>query len=169
MDDGRTEPFEPYQPETSYDWDYEEEPPRGGTPKILWGRIVAIFAVLVFGFLIGRLTGGGDEGVSQEKYAAATKRVNTLEQQLAAALASNDNPPPDDTASPPADDATPTPTPPQGKTRTYIVEPGDTLRGIAEHFYDDASLDDFIAEANGITDATQLSVGAELTIPPKPE
>jgi LysM repeat protein len=168
MDDGRTEPFEPYQPETSYEWDYEEEPPRGGTPKILWGRIIAIFGVLVVGFLLGRVTGGGSEGVSQQTYDALKKKNSTLEQQLAAALASNDNPP-DNAATPPVDDTTPSPTPATGKSKTYVVQQGDTLRGIAEKFYGDASLDDFIADANGITDATQLSVGAELTIPPKPE
>jgi nucleoid-associated protein YgaU len=49
------------------------------------------------------------------------------------------------------------------------VQAGDTLTTIAEDFYKDASLADFIAEANSITDATQLSVGAEIIIPPKPE
>jgi 5'-nucleotidase len=52
---------------------------------------------------------------------------------------------------------------------TYVVESGDTLASIAEDFYGDASLDDFLAEANGITDPSSLSVGTELTIPPKPE
>ena len=168
MDDGRTEPFEPYQPETSYDWDYEEEPPRGGAPKILWGRIIAVAVVFLVGLLIGRAFagGGGDEGPSQSSYDALKKRVSTLEQQLAAARAAAENPPADET--PAADDtATPSPEAPTG-TKTYEVKPGDTLRGIAEKFYDDASLDDLIAEANGITDATQLSVGRILTIPPKP-
>jgi nucleoid-associated protein YgaU len=168
MDDGRTEPFEPYQPETSYDWDYEEEPPRGGTPKILWGRIIAVAVVFLLGLLIGRALGGGGDGVSQESYDAVKKRVSTLEQQLAAARAEAENPPQDD-STPVADDPTESASPaPPADTKTYVVKQGDTLRGIAEKFYDDASLDDLIAEANGITDATQLSVGRELTIPPKP-
>ena len=167
MDDGRTEPFEPYQPETSYDWDYEEEPPRGGGPKILWGRIIAVAVVFLVGLLLGRALGGGNEGVPQATYQKVKEQVSTLQQQLAAARAAAEKPP-DDNASPPADEASASPSPAQPEGKTYIVKPGDTLRGIAQKFYGDASLDDFIAEANGITDATQLSVGTELTIPPKP-
>ena len=165
MDDGRTEPFEPYQPETSYDWDYEEEPAKGGAPKILWGRVVAILVVLLAAFFIGRATAGSD-GVPQERVDELQATNERLEQELEAALAQqqnqNETPPPDDaTESPPPDD--------QAGSEIYVVKPGETLRGIAEDKYGDASLDDVIADANGIDDPTQISVGQELIIPPKPE
>lgn len=164
MDDGRTEPFEPYQPESSYDWDYEDEPPKGGGPKILWGRVVAILVVLLAAFFIGRATGGSD-GVPPERLEELRETNAQLEQQLAEARAQqedeqNQSPPPDATESPP---------PEQTESEIYVVKPGDTLRGIAEDQYGDASLDDIIAEANGIDDPTQISVGQELIIPPEPE
>jgi hypothetical protein len=165
MDDGRTEPFEPYQPETSYDWDYEEEPPKPGAPKILWGRLVAILVVIVLAFLLGRATAGSD-GVSQERYDALQEQRDQIQDALDAALeqraeqAEESPPPSEDSESPPPDNS---------DSEIYVVQEGDTLRGIAEKFYDDASLDDVIADANGIDDPTQISVGQELIIPPKPE
>jgi LysM repeat protein len=162
MDDGRTEPFEPYQPETSYEWDYEEEPPQGGRPKILWGRIIAIAIVVLIAFLIGRATAGG--GVSQDAYDLLKRKNASLEQQLNDARAAANNaqtPPVDNTASPAASES------PAGDTKSYVVKPGDTLRGIAEKFYGDPALDDYIAEANGI-EGSIIHAGDELTIPPKP-
>ena len=165
MDDGRTEPFEPYQPETSYDWDYEEQPPRGPAPKILWGRIALLAAVFLVAFLIGRATGGGG-GVSQESYDSLKRQNNSLEQELAAAKEELKNPP-DQNASPAATATAAATEAPEGDSVTYIVKPGDTLSGIADKYYDDPSLADFIAEANGI-DPGGLRPGIELTIPPKP-
>jgi nucleoid-associated protein YgaU len=165
MDDGRTEPFEPYQPETSYDWDYEDEPAKGGAPKILWGRVVAIFVVLLAAFFIGRATAGSD-GVPQERVDELQEANDRLQQELDAALAQQEN---ERNESPPPDDATESPPPDDGESKIYVVKEGDTLRGIAEKEYGDASLDDVIADANGIEDPTQISVGQELIIPPKPE
>ncbi|HEY7875760.1 MAG TPA: LysM domain-containing protein [Actinomycetota bacterium] len=167
MDDGRTEQFEPYQPETSYDWDYEDEPPKGGAPKILWGRVVAILAVLLLAFFLGRATAGSG-GISQDRFDELQDENTQLEQQLNQALAQQQND--DATQSPPPDDATESPAPDgNGDSEIYVVKPGDTLRGIAEKFYGDASLDDVIADANGIDDPTQISVGQELIIPPEPD
>lgn len=166
MDDGRTEPFEPYQPETSYDWDYEEQPPKGGAPKILWGRVIAIFVVLLAAFFIGRATAGSG-GVPQERVDRLEADNERLQQELEAALTQAENqqnetpPPTDETETPPPDEPS--------DSEIYVVKPGDTLRGIAEDQYGDASLDDIIADANGIDDPTQISVGQELIIPPKPE
>lgn len=169
MDDGRTEPFEPYQPETSYEWDYEDEPPKAGAPKILWGRVVTILVVVLLAFLLGRATGGGG-GVDQAQYDKLKRQYNSVQQQLAAALASPDPDPQQPTNESPAPaespDANASQAPPG--TKTYEVQPGDTLRGIAEHFYKDASLDDLIATANGITDPASIRPGQVLTIPPKP-
>jgi LysM repeat protein len=165
MDDGRTEPFEPYQPETSYDWDYADEPPKGGAPKILWGRVVAILVVLLAAFFLGRATGGSD-GVPQSRFDELQEDNDQLQQELQAALAQQEN---QQNESPAPTDETESPPPDPSKSEIYVVKPGDTLRGIAEEKYGDASLDDIIADANGIDDPTQISVGQELIIPPKPD
>ena len=50
------EPYEP--PQTDYEWDYDEEPARHETPKVLWGRIAILGVFLIAAFLIGRMTAG---------------------------------------------------------------------------------------------------------------
>lgn len=165
MNDGVTEPFEPYQPDDSgYDWDYEPEPQRSG-PKVLWGRVALLAIFLILAFVIGRMTAGGGGGVSQTAYnrlkdenATLKQQVTTLQNQAAAAQ-------PSAQATPSAQASASAPA--QG-TRTYTVKAGDTLRGIAQKFYGDSSLDDLIAQANNITDPSSLRAGQELTIPPKP-
>jgi nucleoid-associated protein YgaU len=165
VDDGRTEPFEPYQPETSYEWDYEEQPPKSGAPKILWGRVIAIFVVLLAAFFIGRATGGSD-GVPQSQVDQLEEDNDRLRQELQAALAQQDD---QNDTTPAPEDATESPPPDPSESEIYVVKPGDTLRGIAEDKYGDAGLADLIAEQNGIDDPTSISVGQELIIPPKPE
>jgi hypothetical protein len=172
-----TETFEPYRPETSYDLDYDDEPQPGGTGRVLWGRVAILGAALLIAFLIGRATGGGSEGVAQVEYDEVVaerddleERVADLQSELDAAL---DATPPPASASPAAGgggggEATD----PEGETEggeIYEVQPGDTLASIAAEFYGDASLDDYLAEVNGITDPESLAVGPELTIPPEPE
>ena len=59
-------------------------------------------------------------------------------------------------------DATPTPTAtPEAVDRTHVVVVGDTLSAIAEQY---GSTIEAIMEANGITDASVIFVGQELTI-----
>lgn len=177
MGDRMTETFEPYRPDSSYDLDYDDEPQPGRPGRVLWGRVAILGAALLIAFLIGRASGGGD-GVPQADFdRVADERddleaqVSDLESDLAAALEPT---PPPATASPAAGggggggEATD----PEGETeggQTYTVESGDTLASIAAEFYGDASLDDFLAEANGITDPESLAVGQELVIPPEPE
>ncbi|MFQ6013883.1 MAG: LysM peptidoglycan-binding domain-containing protein [Anaerolineae bacterium] len=60
----------------------------------------------------------------------------------------------------------------KGETRAetkYTVKSGDTLQGIAEKFYDDASRWSEIYEANKdlIADPDKISIGMELRIPLK--
>ena len=50
--------------------------------------------------------------------------------------------------------------------RTYVVQPGDSLSGIARTVYGDPLLFGIIADANGITDTSPLQVGQTLVIPP---
>jgi LysM repeat protein len=67
------------------------------------------------------------------------------------------------TAAPPT--AAPTEAPSAPAQRTYVVQPGDTLRGIAEQF--GVSVQALI-EANNLTpeEADALRIGQELVIPP---
>jgi hypothetical protein len=175
------EPYEPSDP--GYDWDYEPEDHGRNLPNILWGRVAVLGAVVLLAFLFGRMTSGGG-GVSQERYDAARSElrdargtITDLEADLEEAQAA-----PADT-DPNADAGDDTGGGDQGgnegeddtgggvaaESEVYVVEGGDTLTTIAEDFYKDAGLSDFIAEANDITDPTQLSVGSEIIIPPKPE
>ncbi len=176
MGDRMTETFEPYRPDASYDLDYEEEPQPAGPGRVLWGRVAILGAALLIAFLIGRATGGGDEGVPQADYDEVVaernelrNQVTDLENDLAAALEPT---PPPASASPGAAGGGDEATDPEGETEggeIYVVQPGDTLASIAAEQYGDASLDDFLAEANGITDPESLAVGQELVIPPEPE
>jgi nucleoid-associated protein YgaU len=52
---------------------------------------------------------------------------------------------------------------------TYVIKEGDTLLELANEFYGDPSLDDYIAEANDILDPSLISAGTEIIIPPDPE
>lgn len=173
-----TETFEPYRPDSSYDLDYDDEPPPGKPGRVLWGRVAILGLALLIAFLFGRATGGGGDGVTQADYDEVVKERDTLrdevtdlENDLAAAQQAT---PPPASASPATgggggeDEATD----PEGETEggeTYIVQEGDTLASIAADKYGDASLDDYLAEANGITDPESLAIGQELIIPPPPE
>ena len=68
------------------------------------------------------------------------------------------------TATPePTPTATPIPRPTPTPTVTvYVVQPGDTLSGIATRF--NVTIDDLV-EANRIVDPDALQVGQEITIP----
>lgn len=179
MGDRMTETFEPYRPDSSYDLDYDDEPQPGGQGRVLWGRVAILGAALLVAFLFGRATGGGEAGVARSDYQEVVEerddleaQVADLESDLAAALQPT---PPPASASPGAGAGAGTgeeATDPEGETEggeTYVVQSGDTLASIAAEFYGNASLDDFLAEANGITDPESLAVGQELIIPPEPE
>lgn len=171
-----TETFEPYRPDSSYDLDYDDEPQPGRPGRVLWGRVAILGAALLIAFLIGRASGGGD-GIPQADYDEVVAerddleaQVSDLESDLAAALEPT---PPPASASPAAGGGgEDEPTDPEGETegdQTYTVKEGDTLASIAAEFYGDASLDDYLAEVNGITDPLSLAVGQELTIPASPD
>jgi hypothetical protein len=157
----KTESLDPYEPQPSYEWDYEDEPSR--RPKILWGRVLALAGLVVLAFLIGRWT--SPEPVSQAEFdelraelADAREEIETLEAQVGAEATPTATPSPD---------ATPDET--TGEGDTYVVRSGDTLRDIALEQYGDAALDDCIADANDIPDPTELPVGDTLVIPPEEE
>ena len=179
MGDRMTETFEPYRPDSSYDLEYDDEPQPGKPGRVLWGRVAILGAALLIAFLFGRATGGGD-GVPQSDFDEVVAERDDLENQvtdLESDLAAAQEPTPPPASASPATgggggEGEGEATDPEGETEggeTYVVESGDTLASIAAEFYGDASLDDFLAEANGITDPESLAVGQELVIPPEPE
>lgn len=96
---------------------------------------------------------------TQDELAAAEERAADLQAQADATTPEPaESPAPLGGASPTADE----------RGKTYTVKPGDTLQAIATKFYDDATLAYFLARENGITDASAMPIGIELTIPPKP-
>lgn len=184
-----TEPLEPYQPtstrdsyeEEYYDWEYADEPAARRRPmKILWGRVAVLGAALLAMFLFGRMTagGGGDAAPLKE----ARDRVATLEEtnaslqsELRSAQAELDQARTELAAAATVPDTTTETTDETAAAgdseitgEIYVVKSGDTLTTIAERFYGDASLDDYLAEINNITDPTALHVGQELIIPDDP-
>jgi nucleoid-associated protein YgaU len=165
MGNRMTEPYEPYQPEQEYDWDYEDEP-RAQMPKILWGRVVALGAVLLLAFFLGRAT--APEGIPEE-------RLTQLQSDNADLRAENQDLQ-DELDQRPATTQLPTPTPsdtqsPTGNvdTQIYTVKSGDTLVGIAQRLYGDPSFADCIADENGMGSDTTLRTGDQLVIPPENE
>ncbi len=167
MSDQETESFTPYEPQTSYEWDYGEEPPKapGAPPNILWGRLAALGGLCILVFLIGRWSapnGVSDEDLQRLRadYTAAQEEIDqlraALEQPTQAAT-----PTPSVTVGDQGDDA-------QDATfdgKTYIVQSGDTMREIAERFCGDPTEDGLIADFNGISDPTLIRPGQELKIP----
>lgn len=161
LHDPEPEPYEPQIPEQSYDWDYEEE---RRSPKVMWGRVAALAALVLLAFLLGRLT-KSSSGVDQAEVARLRSQVSSLQDDLDEARAA--------AAAEPSPSTSPSPSPSEstaatGDGTTYTVKAGDTLRGIATKFYGDATLSTVIAEANDITIQTPITVGQELTIPPEP-
>lgn len=162
MTEERTEVFGVHEgDEGGYDEPYDEP----GRPRVLWGRVAALFVFMLVSFLLGRLTAPSDPGVPQarldravEQLEAAQAEIEDLRAQL---QAERQEPEPQPTSEPTQQ--------PEAEVQTYIVKQGDTLSTIAERFYGDPSLDDFLAEYNGIDDPTSLHVGQEIKIPPPPE
>jgi hypothetical protein len=154
-----TEPYQPYESDESYEWDYDDRPRSGS--KVLWGRIVALAIALFLAFLLGRTT--APKGIPESRLQDLRDQNEQLQQEnddLQALLAEPSESPSD--AATPDDQAS---SDPNAEGETYVVEKGDTLRGIAQTFCGDPQFDDVIAEANDIQDPTNLPVGTELTIP----
>jgi nucleoid-associated protein YgaU len=179
MKEHMSESLDPYEPpEADYEWDYDEEPARRDTPKVLWGRVAILGAGIIVAFLVGRMTAGG--GVpeadlaraerqaedARAEAAAAEQRANDLQGQLDAAQADAaagtdadaDADTDQDADAPPAEDV-----------EIHVVAAGETLTTISEEYYGDTGYADYIAEYNGIEDPSLVSAGTELQIPPEPE
>jgi nucleoid-associated protein YgaU len=177
MRDRSTEHLEPYEPaDPGYEWEYDDER-AGRAPAILWGRVAVLALFLLLAFLIGRITAGGDSGIAQARFnevraerdaasdrvASLETQVADLEQQIADTETENQTPPEEES---PTGDEEPAAEEPEGEP--YTIESGDTLVTIAEEYYDNPALDDYIAEHNGITDPSLIQPGQEIIIPPEP-
>lgn len=163
------EPLEPYEPQTSYDWDPEEEPERERS-NVLWGRIAVFGGALLLALIIGRMS--APEGISESGLATANAEITSLKAenedlktQLADAEAAA-NAAPSPSVSPsgtPSPDASGDGTAITGQD--YVVRRGDTLNTIAEKFYGDTKYGDYLAEVNHIDDPAALTIGMTLIIP----
>lgn len=169
-----------------YEYDGVEE--YGG--RILWGRIAFFTVALLLVFFLGRCTESGGVPMSQvqqleEQVADLSEQNTRLNDQLAAAQAnassslagsrqeaSEDESESTDERESSTEAETESGTSSRERSstaglgsRTYVVQKGDYLYGIAERFYGDRSQADLIAAANGITDESPLRVGQRLIIP----
>ena len=174
------------------EYEYDDASDVGG--RVVWGR-VAVFAVLALLLIfLGRCTKGG--GVDEAQLTAVEQERDTLREandrleetvqdlnrriQELTSPTTPGTPGPTATGTPNAGGTTTTPS--DGATSgagggttvptdgsTYVVQPGDTLSGIAGQVYGDPTKFGLIAQANGITDSNPLQVGQSLTIPPNPD
>lgn len=177
----RTEVIDPYEPreDPGYDWEYDDEPAYRGGPHILWGRVIVLAIVLLAAFLVGRATGGS--GVTQEDLSALRAERNDSQAQVenlneeVRRLEAQNGALQDRVAELEAEEPTTDPTGEEDETteepagETYVLQDGDTLLELANEFYGDPSLADYIAEANDIADPSLISAGTEITIPPDPD
>lgn len=169
MSEYRTESFQPTEPEQSYDWDYDDEPQR--KPRVLWGRIALLAAFLLVAFLIGRASAPG--GISQTRFQQVVDERDELREEneaLQAAAAQEEAEATTDETAAPTNEQTSEGTSTEESSvegETYVVESGDTLRGLSRQFYGTPFLDECIQVANDIIDPSELPVGIELVIPPE--
>ena len=105
-----------------------------------------------------------DDAVYQQALTKAGAEGRTLSQVLAMLLAQWTGP-----VAPPAPAPSPAPPSVAPAVRTYTIQPGDTLGGIARAMYGNAARYPLIAAANNVTDPRRIWVGQVLTIPPLPD
>jgi nucleoid-associated protein YgaU len=177
MPDSLMEPLEPYEPQTSYDWEPEEEPYEERS-NVLWGRVAFYGGTLLLAFILGYMMApnGASQSALDDARAELTSLQNEnedLQTELADTQAALEATQTDDTT----DEATPTDeaSPADGSDDTtitgenYVVRSGDTLNTIAAEFYGDTAYGDYLAEVNHIDDPGALSVGTTLIIPDESE
>jgi nucleoid-associated protein YgaU len=160
MSDRETESFTPYEPQQTYDWDVAEEKPE--RPNILWGRAVVLGAILLIAFFIGRAS--APNGIPSEQVQALRQEKADLQTQvddLKAALSAQPTPSPTVTVGGGGGGTTDT----TFNGKVYVVQSGDTLRGIADKFCGDPTKDDILADFNGLSDASDIHPGDEIKIP----
>lgn len=155
---------------------YEPDQPSFGEERatnVLWGRVITLGVVLLLVFFLGRASGGSSEEVDtlRDQLAAARAEIDQLESETRAPVQPSPTLSPVISPGAPGAGATATPSPTGTAAATteqsYVVKSGDTLSRIANRFYGNAQLDDCIATANQIANASALTVGRTLKIPPR--
>lgn len=132
--------------------------------RLLRGRLLVLGIVLCAVYLLGRIT--APEGVGKEELWTARAALERAERQIATLELALQTRAEVETAQPTAPTASPAPveTPPSGR-RIYVVQSGDTMRGIAQTFCGDPDLARFVAAFNDLTDPALISVGMKLRLP----
>lgn len=156
----RTKPFQPTDPDPNLDWEDDD-----GSPKLLWGRVLALAGVLLLIFLLGRASAPDDSADELETLRA---ELQAAEEELA--NLEDQTPLPSDTPAPtisetPTDEPTDEPTEDEGKIKEYTVQEGDTFVKIAEREFGDVdpNIVSCLVDANGGEEV--LSVGDTINIP----
>jgi hypothetical protein len=170
MGSRETEPFTPYEPEPAYDWDYGEEPASKG-PNVVWGRVAILGVGLLLAFFVGRAS--APDGIPEERVQRLNDQLTraedeneTLQAQVEALQEIQPEASPEPSATLPAvDDEGDAAADENFEGKTYVVQSGDNLRNIAQRFCGDPLEADYIAEFNGLADASLISPGTELNIP----
>ncbi|HEU5001408.1 MAG TPA: LysM peptidoglycan-binding domain-containing protein [Actinomycetota bacterium] len=166
---------------------YDREDPFGRGPRILWGRVAVLAGLVIFCFLIGRISVGKSSDSSQvTRLQNQVTADNTKIQSLQATVAELSAQPPPSAVTQPTTTSTnapvgqpppsPTPQPSPSPTAaspaggTYTVQVGDTLSTIESKFYHQIGLPytTLIEQANGLQ-STTIRPGMKLTIPPASE
>lgn len=164
----RTRPFQSGDADADLEWEDEE-----GSPKLLWGRVLALAGILLLAFLLGRATSPDDSAAQVEELREQLARANQTIDELETAVIPTE---PTDMAptvtTSPTDEPTDEPTDDEteddgddGQVKTYTVKPGDTFVSIAEDEFGEANPDvvSCLVEANGGDDV--ISPGDEVEIP----
>ncbi|MPZ89749.1 MAG: LysM peptidoglycan-binding domain-containing protein [Nitriliruptorales bacterium] len=164
------------------------------TSRILWGRIAMLLLVVAMVFVLGRWSAADEVPLieleqAEQRIHHLERENRNLQEQLRAQEAGGIEarlpapepaPPPQPRKEPPPDPAPEGPPPEEREEETsedppeadagdtYVVQPGDTLQGIAQQIYGDGGKFPVIAQANDI-EPRHLAPGQELRIPADPE
>lgn len=161
-----TRPFVPSDPDAELDWEDED-----GSPKLLWGRVLALAGILLLAFLLGRATAPDEASAELEEVRAelaeARDLIAELEDATAAPVTTSPAPSITPTDEAPTEEPTDEPTDEEaeGKIKSYTVQDGDTYTSIAEDEFGETSptIVQCLIDANGGEEV--LSVGDEINIP----
>lgn len=163
-----TRPFNPSEPDPGVDWEEDD-----GSPKLLWGRVLALAGVLLLAFLIGRMSAPDDSAEEvrnlQERLEAANAKITDLEDQLLVSPIETPAETPDETPGETPGDEPPTSPPPdegedgdEGTVETYTVESGDNYTSISEDLFGTPRGTECLSDAN---DGAALQPGMEINVP----
>lgn len=163
-----TRPFDPSEPDPGLEWEEDD-----GSPKLLWGRVLALAGVLLLAFLIGRMSAPDDSAEQveslQDRLASANARITELEDKVLIDASPIETPPesPPDT---PDDELDESPPPDEGDegegeegtVETYTVESGDTYTSISDDLFGDPAGAECLSDAN---DGAALQPDQEINVP----